>query len=410
MRRLPRMTDRRIRATAPQVRGGERIYFDYHATTPIDPRVAKAVYDCALNVPGNPNSEHFLGEEADGVVQGARREVASLVGASAARVVFTSGATESLNLAIRGFARRHVRTTGKRPVLVLTAVEHAAVSEVCRNLAEDGVAEVEEVPVDRQGRLDMTLFGHACAAGANLACVMAANNEVGTIYPLEALTAIAKSHGTRLLTDASQAVGRTPIEVDNWGMDFLVLSGHKLYGPKGVGALVFGPFGKIDPAYTGGGQEGGLRPGTLNVPGIVGLGEACRLRRAEMTADEQVIGRRRDRLEHLLVQAVPNLIVNGDREHRLAGNLHVSILGIPGSAVVARLRNLVAISTGSACSSGVVGPSHVLRAIGLSDDAANGSLRIGIGKFTTDEEIEVGARLIAEGARQVSMAVEEAHA
>lgn len=386
------------------------IYLDYHATTPIDQRVAKVVYDSAMNVPGNPSSEHFMGDEADAVVQRARGEVAALVECSTNAVVFTSGATESVNLAIRGFARRHARTTrGERLVLALTTVEHSAVSQVCQSLVEDGAAEVVEVPVDSRGRLDLERFAVACARGAHLACVMAANNEVGTVYPLQKVASIARSHGTRLLTDATQAVGRVPIEFDNWGIDLLALSGHKLYGPKGVGALVLSSPRCIDPVFAGGGQEGGLRPGTLNVPGIAGLGEACRLRRAEMDIDERVIRRRRDQLENLLVESLPNLMINGDRDHRLAGNLHVSIPGIPSSAVVARLRGRVAISTGSACSSGADGPSHVLRAVGLSDEAANGALRICVGKFTTDDDIQVGARLIAECVGLVAAAVDEVH-
>jgi cysteine desulfurase len=386
------------------------IYFDYHATTPIDPRVARVVYDCALNVPGNPGSEHLPGDEADAVIRRARVEVARLVGSSTSGVVFTSGATESINLAIRGFARQLARTRpGERFVVALTTVEHKAVAEVCRSLVDDGVAEAVEVPVDHCGRVDLTQFARACARGAHLACVMAANNEIGTVYPLQEIASIARRHGTRLLTDATQAVGRVPVEFDNWGIDFLALSGHKLYGPKGVGALVVRALKSIDPVFTGGGQESGLRPGTLNVPGIVGLGEACRLRSVEMNVDERVVRQQRDRLESLLLGSLPNLTINGDREHRLAGNLHVSIPGIPGSAVVARLRNSVAISTGSACSSGAEGPSHVLRALGVSDEAANGALRISIGKFTTDEDVEVGARLIAEGVRLVLTAVEEAH-
>jgi cysteine desulfurase len=238
---------------------------------------------------------------------------------------------------------------------------------------------------------------------------MAANNEIGTVYPLQEITTIARRHGTRLFTDATQSVGRVPVEFDNWGIDYLALSGHKLYGPKGVGALVVRRPKSIDPVFTGGGQEGGLRPGTLNVPGIAGLGEACRLRRMEMNVDEPVIRGRRDRLESLLLESVPNLTVNGDRDHRLAGNLHISVSGIPGAAVVARLRNRVAISTGSACSSGAEGPSHVLRAIGLADDEADGALRIGVGKFTTNEDIEVGARLIAECVGLVAAATEGAH-
>jgi cysteine desulfurase len=381
------------------------IYLDYHATTPIDPRVAKVVHECSLSVIGNANSEHAFGEEASAVVRRARDEVGRLVGARSSCVIFTSGATESSNLAIQGFARRLTQVHERRAKIAVATVEHAAVVEVCQRLAREGGAEVVEIPVDGAGRVDTETFSRICQSGVDLACVMAANNEIGTIYPLSQLAAIAKQFGVRFLTDGAQAAGKIEIAFEEWGLDFLTVSAHKMYGPKGVGALVVASKESMSPILFGGSQEHGLRPGTTSISTIAGFGEACRLRREEMVADERETACLRDRLESLLRTSVPELVVNGDRGHRLAGNLHVSVPGAPGSAIVARLNHAVAISTGAACSSGIEGHSHVLRAIGLSEDLAEGCLRIGVGKFTTDGEVTLAATFISEAAREVRAAV-----
>lgn len=230
---------------------------------------------------------------------------------------------------------------------------------------------------------------------------MAANNEVGTIYPIEKIAAIAQQHQVPFLCDASQLAGKVPIQFRDWGVTMLSLSAHKFYGPQGVGALVVRRDHPLVPLLYGGGQQQGLRPGTLNLPGITGLGEACRLRSLEMARDEQEIGAGRDYLEQRLNELIPELVVNGDRSNRLSGNIHLSIPCIPNSAIIARLRHRVAISTGSACSSGVEAPSHVLRAMGLAPDVVEGALRIGVGKFTTCQELEEVAVLIQEAIQAV---------
>lgn len=230
---------------------------------------------------------------------------------------------------------------------------------------------------------------------------MAANNEIGNIYPVRDIGKIAQRYNIPFLCDASQAVGKIPIDFEQWGITYLAISGHKFYAPKGVGALVVKKGHHLEPIIYGGGHQRGVRSGTLNVPGIVGLGEACRLRQLEMEKDERAIAIKRDRLQKLLQEQIPALVVNGDIASRLAGNLHISIPGIPNSAIIARVRERLAISTGSACSSGVESPSHVLRAMNLPEDAIAGSLRIGLGKFTTASDIDRGANLLVTAISQI---------
>ncbi|MGB5713151.1 MAG: aminotransferase class V-fold PLP-dependent enzyme, partial [Waterburya sp.] len=240
-----------------------------------------------------------------------------------------------------------------------------------------------------------------CKQGLSLLCVMAANNEIGNIYPVREIGEIAQKHEIPFLCDASQAVGKIPINFEQWGITYLAISGHKFYAPKGVGALVVRKGYHLEPIIFGGGHQKGMRSGTLNVAGIMGLGEACRLRQLEMAKDEQAIALLRDKLQNLLQEKIPNLVVNGDLNSRLAGNLHISIPEIPNSAIIARIRDRLAISTSSACSSGVAAPSHVLRAMNLSEELIEGSLRIGLGKFTTEEEIEQSAETISEAVAKI---------
>ncbi len=234
-----------------------------------------------------------------------------------------------------------------------------------------------------------------CAGGLSLLCVMAANNEIGNIYPIQTVGQIARKYGIPFLCDASQSVGKVPLKLEEWGITYLAVSAHKLYGPKGSGALIVRKGYHLEPILFGGGHQRGLRSGTLNVPGIVGLGEACRLRQLEMNEDEKAIALKRDRLQSLLLNEIPGLVVNGDPTSHLSGNLHIYIPGIPNSAVIARVRSQLAISTGAACSSGVEAPSHVLQALGLPSEVIEGALRIGIGKFTTEEEIEQAAEILS---------------
>jgi cysteine desulfurase len=372
------------------------IHLDYHATTPCDRRVAEKVLWAMTDGFGNASStDHARGDAAEAAVKIAKQQVADLIRALPRDILFTSGATESINLAIQGTVQ-HLENKGIHPHIALTAVEHKAVLDTCLALQEQGRVQLSILPVDTQARLDLTQVEQLCAGGLHLLCVMAANNEVGTLYPIEKIAYIAQTHGVPFLCDATQAVGKVPIHFSDWGITLLALSAHKFYGPQGVGALVVKRGHPLEPLTFGGGQQKGLRPGTLNLAGIVGLGEACRLRTLEMTDDEMAIAQKRDRLQSLLQTAIPNLVVNGDLDHRLPGNLHVSVPGIPNSAVIARVRHQLALSTGSACSSGVEAPSHVLRAMNLDEDIIEGSLRIGLGKFTTDAEVVAAAKILSQ--------------
>jgi cysteine desulfurase len=381
------------------------IYLDYHATTPVDRRVADRVYQAMTLEFGNASSiDHEYGDRAEAAVNQAAKHLSNLVGASPREIIWTSGATESINLAIQG-------SLPPNPVkpyrIALLPLEHKAILDTCQIYEQRGWAELIYLEVDSEGKLNLDRIEQVCAQGLSLLCVMAANNEIGTIYPIDQIGEIAQKYQIPFLSDASQAIGKIEIDFSNWGITFLAISGHKLYAPKGIGALVVRKGTRLQPQIFGGGHQRGLRSGTLNVPGIVGLGEACRLRQAEMAADETAIAAKRDRLQSRLSNAIPNLVINGDLEHRLAGNLHISIPGVPNSAVIARIRHQLAISTGSACSSGVEAPSHVLRALQLPEDLVTGALRIGIGKFTTDDEIDRAAEILIRNIKAIQLLMSE---
>jgi cysteine desulfurase len=349
---------------------------------------------------GNASSvDHGYGDEAAKAVKEARQQIAELINASPKEIIFTSGATESINLAIQG----HITQPTK---IIVSPVEHKAVLDTCKALAKQGLAEIIWLKVNQQAQIDLEHLEKVCAAGASLLCVMAANNEVGTIYPIEKIGAIASSYNIPFLCDASQAVGKIPLNFQDWGITYLAISGHKLYAPKGVGALVVRNGCSLQPMIYGGGHQQGMRSGTLNVPGIVGLGEACKLRRLEMETDENAIALLRNHLQNLLEAAIPDLVVNGDLNNRLSGNLHISIPDIPNSAMIARVRHELAISTGAACSSGVVAPSHVLQAMNLPEYLIEGALRIGIGKFTTKAEIEKASSLLISAVNEIHQLLE----
>jgi len=367
------------------------IYLDYHATTPIDRRVADRIYHYMTEEFGNASStDHEWGDRAEAAVKHAAKHVAALIGASPREIIWTSGATESINLAIQGSFPFNSQELHR---IALLPLEHKAVLDTCQAVEKRGRAELIFLQVDSKGRLDLNHLERVCAEGLSLLCVMAANNEIGNIYPIETIAQIAQRYDVPFLCDGSQAVGKIPIQFEDWGITYLAISAHKLYGPKGVGALAVRRGYHLEPLIFGGGHQQGMRSGTLNVPGIVGLGEACRLRSLEMGADGQTIALKRDRLQARLSEQ-SDLIVNGDQENRLAGNLHVSIPSVPNSAVIARIRHQLAISTGSACSSGVEAPSHVLQALKLPGSVIEGALRIGIGKFTTDEEVDRAAEIL----------------
>ena len=389
-------------AEVPSSRPPERmpIYLDHHATTPVDPRVAAVVLEAMTTSFGNANSvEHLYGEIAADLVEGAKLAVANLVCADPDGVSFTSGATESICLAIR----HSLKSCQRKPMrVVMSSVEHRSVLDATTFYAQQEKVVIREIPVDRHARLDMKALSAACQDGVDLVCVMAANNEVGTIYPIRDIVQIACDAGARTLIDATQAVGRIPIRAYEWGITYLTVSGHKIYGPKGVGALVMPPDIQASALGT---TVIGNGSGTPNVPGIVGLGKACQLRSLEMATDEPRMASQRDRLEKFLIANIHGLVVNGDFEHRLSNNLHVSVPGVPNDAVISRLRQYVSLSSGAACSSGTQSESHVLQAMGLPDELIEGALRIGIGKFTCDDEIERAGRYIVDAVSSVRTAL-----
>jgi cysteine desulfurase len=355
---------------------------------------------------GNASSiDHTYGDEAEKAVSQAATHIAELIESSPKEIIFTSGATESINLAIQGFVGAWQCHALKMPRIAVSPVEHKAVLDTCNAIAKKGLAEIVSLQVDSKGRLNLEHLEHVCKTGISLLCVMAANNEIGTIYPIQEIGQIAQSYKIPFLCDASQSVGKIPINFEEWGITYLAISAHKLYGPKGCGALVVRKRHHLEPILFGGGHQKGMRSGTLNVPSIVGLGEACRLRQLEMKEDENAIASKRDRLQTLLLDKIPGLVINGDTTARLSGNLHISIPDIPNSAVIARVRSQLAISTGSACSSGVETPSHVLQSLGLPDNVIEGALRIGLGKFTTDEEIDRAAAILSTAVSKTRQAI-----
>lgn len=375
------------------------IYLDYHATTPVDRRVADRIYHYMTEEFGNASStDHEYGDRAEIAVKQSAKHVADLIGASSREIIWTSGATESINLAIQGSLTPN---PAKLHRIGLLPIEHNAVLDTCRALEKRGWAELIYLPVDAKGRLDLEYLEQVCAEGLSLLCVMAANNEIGNIYPIQAIGQIAQRYSIPFLCDGSQAIGKIPIEFEQWGITYLAISAHKLYGPKGVGALAVRRGYHLEPLIVGGGQQQGVRSGTLNVPGIVGLGEACRLRSLEMADDERAIATLRDRLQTLLLEKIPELVINGDTSYRLAGNLHISIPGVPNSAMIARVRSKLAISMGSACSSGIEAPSHVLQALNLSQPAMDGALRMGLGKFTSRNEVDQAADILWYALNQI---------
>lgn len=375
---------------------GGPIYLDNHATTRCDPRVVDAMLPFFSDDFGNPSSvQHAFGQRAADAVDRARQQVAQLFGAADKEIVFTCGATESNNLAIKG-ALPHLRRHGDH--IVTCQTEHHAVLDVAKRLAREGW-KVDFLPVDSMGRVSAEQVAEALTPKTVLVSLMFANNEIGVVHPVAAIGALCKERGIVFHVDAAQAVGRVPIDVEALGIDLLSLSAHKFYGPKGVGALYVrrrNPAVRLEPLFDGGGQERGIRPGTLATPNIVGLGRACELVRELLSEETARIGRLRDRLYGGLRKRIPDLVLNGPPPgpERLAGNLNVSIPDVRGEAFLMALRNL-AISSGSACTSGSVEPSYILRALGRSDELAHASLRFGIGRYNTEEEIDVAIRDVA---------------
>jgi cysteine desulfurase len=370
------------------------VYFDNHATTPVDPRVLEAMLPYFTEKFGNAASRnHEFGWRAEEAVENARAQVARLINAHPKEIVFTSGATESDNLAIKGVAEAH-RPKGNHIITQVT--EHKAVLDSCKRLESSGY-EITYLPVNRDGLIDPDDLAKAITPKTILISIMYANNEIGVIQPIGQIGRIAKKRNVLFHVDAVQAIGKIHVDVQKDAIDLLSISAHKLYGPKGAGALYVrrkNPRVHISPMIDGGGHERGMRSGTLNVPGIVGLGKACELCQKEMTGEAARLGQMRDKLKNALESGMDNTAINGSLTHRLPNNLNISFAHVEGESLLMGI-NDVAVSSGSACTSAAIEPSYVLRALGVSDDLAHSSIRFGLGRFNTEEEVDyVAARVI----------------
>lgn len=360
------------------------IYLDYNATTPTDPRVVKTMLPYFHDFFANPSSIHGPGQEARKAVEQAREKLAKMLNSKITEVYFTSGGTEADNLAIKGMAFAQ----SKRKKIVFSAVEHHAVLNTCEYMAKFGF-EIVKVPVDQYGIVDLNFLEDVVDDNTLIVSVIHANNEMGTIEPVEEISRIVHQHGAVFHTDAVQTVGKIPINIKTMEIDMLSLSGHKFYGPKGIGALICQKGIRFDPLSHGGHHERNKRAGTENVPGVVGLGKACELVMAEMVEDETEIKKLRDRLWNGVNQKVSDLKLNGHPEKRLANTLNFSVRYVEGESLLLSLdMHGICASSGSACTSANLKPSHVLLAMGIPHEIAHGSLRFSLGRFTKDEEIE----------------------
>ncbi|WP_161890821.1 IscS subfamily cysteine desulfurase [Pontibacter russatus] len=370
------------------------IYLDNNATTPLDPRVLDAMLPYMTKMFGNAASRnHAFGWQAEEAVDYARDQIAALINCSPKEIIFTSGATESDNLAIKGVYEMYA---SKGNHIITATTEHKAVLDTCKHIEKIG-GKVTYLPVNREGLIDLNELENAITDKTILISIMYANNEVGVIQPVREISAIAKKHGILFFTDATQAVGKIPVDVEADGIDLMAFSAHKMYGPKGVGALYVrrrNPRVKVTAQMDGGGHERGMRSGTLNVPGIVGLGKAAELAKQDMASDTARISAMRDRLERELT-TIEESYVNGSREHRLPHVSNISFKYVEGEGLMMGVKDL-AVSSGSACTSASLEPSYVLKALGLSDDLAHSSLRFGLSRFTTDEEIDFAINHVKE--------------
>jgi cysteine desulfurase len=363
------------------------LYMDNHATTPLDPRVLEAMMPYLTKVFGNAASRnHSFGWEAEAAVEKAREQIAKLIGATAKEIIFTSGATESNNLAIKGIAEMY-KERGNH--IITQATEHKAVLDTCKRLEKSGYR-VTYLPVKADGLIDLEDLKRAMDDKTILVTIMFANNEIGVLQPVAEIGKLCHERGVLFHTDAVQAVGKIPVDVNAMNIDALSLSGHKIYGPKGVGALYVrrrNPRVQISEQINGGGHERGMRSGTLNVPGIVGLGKACELAREEMEPEAKRLAALRDHLKTRLESSLDYIHVNGSMEHRLPGNLNMSFVYVEGESLLMGI-NDIAVSSGSACTSATLEPSYVLKALGLGDDVAHSSIRFGLGRFNTEAEVD----------------------
>ncbi len=369
---------------------GRPVYLDYQATTPLDPRVVEAMAPFFNEKFGNPHSRnHFYGWEAEEAVEKAREQIAALIGAAAREIVFTSGATESNNLAIKGIARFH----GKNHV-VTCVTEHKCVLESCAALEREGF-NVTYLPVQANGLIDLERLRDAITGDTVCVSIMGVNNEIGVIQPLADIGVLCREKGAFFHTDGAQAFGKVPLDVEEMSIDLMSISGHKAYAPMGIGVLYVRrrPRVRLEAMIDGGGQEQGMRSGTLAAPLCVGLGKAAEIAAQDMDGEAARLKAFRDRLLGAIMNRLADVTVNGDLDHRIPGNLNLSFSGIQAEDLMAGLREL-AVSTGSACTSASVEPSYVLRALGLADDLAQASIRIGIGRFTTEAEVDFAAEKI----------------
>lgn len=364
-----------------------QIYLDYQATTPCDPRVLEKMIPYFTEYFGNPHSRnHPHGWIAEEVVETARAQIAASIGADPREIVFTSGATEANNLAIKGVAQYN---KGKKNHIITCVTEHKCVLDSCRHLEQEGF-KVTYLPVQPNGLLDLEILRKAITPETVLVSIMAVNNEIGVIQPLAAIGKICREHGVLFHTDAAQAVGKIPLNVNEMMIDLLSISGHKVYGPKGVGALYVRrkPRVRLHALIHGGGQERGMRSGTLSPPLCIGLGEACRIAAQEMETEHAHIKMLSDRLHKGLTDRLPDVLLNGDPEKRVPGNLNLSFAYVEGEGLMMGIKDL-SVSSGSACTSASLEPSYVLRALGVEEEMAHTSIRFGIGRFTTVEEIDL---------------------
>lgn len=360
-------------------------YLDYNATTPIDPRVLDAMLPFLKDNFANPSSTHHFGQSINEKVKQAREQIADFINAESNELIFTSGATEAINIAIKGVAESY---SNKGKHIITVSTEHKAVLDTCKDLERKGF-EVTYLPVQSNGLIDLTELEKAIRNDTILVSVMYVNNETGVIQPIKDISKIAHEKGALFMTDATQAVGKIEIDVDDFGIDLLSLSGHKMYAPKGIGALYVRrrcKKVKLTPQIHGGGHEQGLRSGTLNVPGIIGLAKACEIAKQEMAQNQNAIRELRDRLERELLR-FPNTTQNSNTENRIYNTVNICFKGQDANVMIGRMKS-IAVSNGSACSSAVVEPSHVLKAMGLSDEKAFASLRFSLGKYNTACDID----------------------
>jgi cysteine desulfurase len=371
------------------------IYLDHNSTTPMDPRVLEAMIPYFTENFGNAASRnHSFGWHAEEAVDYAREQIAQLIGADPKEIIFTSGATEGDNLGIKGVYEMYA---SKGNHIITCTTEHKAVLDTCKHLEKSG-AEVTYLEVQPDGLIDLKALEAAMRPTTILVAIMYANNEIGVIQPVKEISAIAKKHGALFFTDAVQAVGKIPVDVNADGIDLMAFTAHKMYGPKGVGALYVrrkNPRVKVTAQLDGGGHERGMRSGTLNVPGIVGFGKACELARLEMASDTERISKLRDKLENAL-KVIDESYVNGNPAHRLPHVSNISFKYVEGEGLMMGFNKDIALSSGSACTSASLEPSYVLKALGLGDDLAHSSLRFGLGRYTTEEQIDFTIKAVTD--------------